>query len=139
MWTHSPHFPVVSSKKYKDLYKGFTNKQQLYYGCISALDGQIGRLWKELETLGIADNTIIWFCSDNGPEVSTPGSQGDFRITSYNVCYTKLLREDVVVHCHSLTADDLRSASLAETKNAFFASLRGGRVIPKGKTNRETE
>ena len=43
------------------------------------MDEQVGRLWKQLEELGVADNTMLWFCSDNGPEIQTPGSAGPFR------------------------------------------------------------
>lgn len=79
IWTHAPHLPVVAAQKYKKMYAGFTNQQQLYYGCITALDEQVGRLWNELENLGVADNTIVFYCSDNGPENRTPGSAGIFR------------------------------------------------------------
>jgi arylsulfatase A-like enzyme len=43
------------------------------------MDEQIGRLWKNLEERGIQEETIIFFCSDNGPERGTPGSAGVFR------------------------------------------------------------
>jgi arylsulfatase A-like enzyme len=35
------------------------------------MDEQIGRLRRELRELGIANNTMVWFCSDNGPEGMT--------------------------------------------------------------------
>ncbi len=79
VWPHTPHLPVVTSDYYKNKYYGMTNKQKLYYGCITAMDDQIGRLWKDLEDKGIADNTMIWFCSDNGPENNTPGSAGHLK------------------------------------------------------------
>jgi len=50
------------------MYKQYSEPEQHYYGCITAMDEQIGRLRKELRALEIADNTIVWFCSDNGPE-----------------------------------------------------------------------
>ncbi len=53
--------------------------KQIYYGTITAMDKQVGRLWKTLEKSGIQENTIIFFCSDNGPEEQTPGSAGIFR------------------------------------------------------------
>lgn len=79
IWFHTPHLPLVTGKKYRDLYSEADYKQQLLYGSISAMDEQLGRLWDELETLGVADNTMLWFCSDNGPENRTPGSSGPFR------------------------------------------------------------
>ncbi len=79
IWFHTPHLPLVTGKKYRDLYSAADYKQQLLYGSISAMDEQLGRLWDQLETLGVADNTMLWFCSDNGPEDRTPGSSGPFR------------------------------------------------------------
>ena len=79
IWFHTPHLPVVTGKKYRDLYPNLPHDQQLYYGTITAMDEQIGRLWQQLEAMGIADNTWIWFASDNGPERQTPGSAGPFR------------------------------------------------------------
>lgn len=38
------------------------------YGCITGLDEQVGRLRQELRRLNLAGNTMLWFCSDNGPE-----------------------------------------------------------------------
>ncbi len=64
------------------MYADRTPKEQHYYGCITALDEQVGRLRRELRDLGIADDTMLWFCSDNGPEGQArqaPGSAGPFR------------------------------------------------------------
>jgi arylsulfatase len=79
IWFHSPHLPVVSDSAHRNLYDGMDLQKQIYYGTITAMDEQIGRLWKKLEELGISENTILFFCSDNGPEVETPGSAGIFR------------------------------------------------------------
>ena len=79
IWFHSPHLPVVAGKEYRDLYADHSLKKQLYYGCITAMDQQVGRLRTALRDLRIADNTIVWFASDNGPENGTPGSPGKFR------------------------------------------------------------
>lgn len=79
LWFHTPHLPVVVDSLHRNLYPNQTLAKQLYYGTISALDDQIGRLWEKLEELNIADNTIIFYCSDNGPERDTPGSPNTFR------------------------------------------------------------
>ena len=79
IWFHTPHLPVVSDSIHRSLYKDLDIEKQLYYGTITAMDEQIGRLWKKLEALGIQEETIIFFCSDNGPEKDTPGSAGIFR------------------------------------------------------------
>jgi len=81
IWFHTPHEPVVAGPKHLALYEGAASrKQQHYYGCLTAMDEQMGRLRKELRDLGIADNTMLWFSADNGPEHKTgPGSTGGLR------------------------------------------------------------
>jgi arylsulfatase A-like enzyme len=82
IWFHAPHLPVVAGPQYAALYPGATVYERNYYGSITALDDQMGRLRAELRRLGVADNTMLWFCSDNGPEGQAgkaPGSAGPFR------------------------------------------------------------
>ncbi len=68
IWFHAPHSPVVAGPEYLKMYKGYTEGQQHYYGCITAMDEQIGRLREEIKRLGVEKNTLLMFCSDNGPE-----------------------------------------------------------------------
>ncbi len=82
VWFHAPHWPVVAGPEHTKLYPGASRYEQHYYGCITALDEQVGRLRRELRTLGVAGNTMLWFCSDNGPEGRAgvdPGSSGPFK------------------------------------------------------------
>lgn len=59
----------------------------IYYGTATGADRQIGRLLDRLEKLDLADNTVVIFSSDNGPEDilihnashSGVGSPGPFR------------------------------------------------------------
>ena len=78
IWFHSPHLPVVVSQEYTSMYSG-SDLEKSYYGVISAMDEQIGRLMFTLKNMNIIENTFISFTSDNGPEVRTPGSTGIFR------------------------------------------------------------
>jgi arylsulfatase A-like enzyme len=68
VWFHAPHQPVKAGPRYRAMYSQHSEGEQHYYGCITALDEQVGRLRRELGNLGIAGNTMIWFASDNGPE-----------------------------------------------------------------------
>jgi arylsulfatase A-like enzyme len=82
VWFHAPHWPVVAGNEHKELYKNLDDFHQNHFGCITALDEQVGRLRAELRELEIVDNTMLWFCSDNGPEGSVKtgcGSAGPFR------------------------------------------------------------
>lgn len=81
IWFHAPHLPVVAGPDYTARYSEFDKYRQHYFGCITALDEQVGRLRAELREMGAAENTLVTFCSDNGPEgnESAPGSAGPFR------------------------------------------------------------
>ncbi|HUQ91388.1 MAG TPA: sulfatase [Bryobacteraceae bacterium] len=46
-----------------------------YYSAINFLDGEMGRILKRLDELGLRDNTIVYFLSDHGDML---GSQGTF-------------------------------------------------------------
>ncbi len=82
VWFHAPHLPVVAGPKHVAPYSKHGVHERNYYGCISALDEQVGRLRAKLRELNVAENTILWFCSDNGPEGQAgkaPGSAGKLR------------------------------------------------------------
>jgi arylsulfatase A-like enzyme len=63
-WFPSPHDPHQEVPDGPSLYDG--RKHAGYYREITLLDQQLGRLRSELRGLGIAENTILWYCSDNG-------------------------------------------------------------------------
>jgi len=67
VWFHTPHTPVVAGNEDRAAYAAQPMPAQHWYGAISAMDRQVGRLRRDLRRLGIADKTIVWFCSDNGP------------------------------------------------------------------------
>lgn len=79
IWIHTPHKPIVTIPEEADKYEGLSFNERVYYGSLSAMSKQVGRLYNHLDELGITENTILWFCSDNGPEKGTPGSTGGFR------------------------------------------------------------
>ena len=82
IWFHAPHLPVVAGPEYRAVYENIDGAHPDYHGCITAMDDQVGRLRTELEQLGIANNTMLWFCADNGPEGAdgeAPGSAGGLR------------------------------------------------------------
>lgn len=68
IWFHSPHWPVVAGSEYRRLYPGQDEFTRNHFGCITAMDEQVGRLRTELVESGVSENTMLWFCSDNGPE-----------------------------------------------------------------------
>ncbi len=80
IWFSTPHTPVVAGNEYRTPYNELSLEEQHWFGSISAMDEQIGRLKDDLNTMGIADNTVLWFCSDNGPSwIHDLNSAGQFR------------------------------------------------------------
>lgn len=68
VWLHAPHQPVVAGPEYLARHADLTEGQQHYFGVLEAMDEQVGRLRAFLSERGLADDTLLWFCSDNGPE-----------------------------------------------------------------------
>ena len=66
---NAPHFPLEApdaiARKYVEM--GFSLGVSLLYAMIEVMDAGIGRISEKLDALGIADNTILIFTSDNGP------------------------------------------------------------------------
>lgn len=83
IWFHAPHDPVVAGPEYLARYPDLPEEQKHLYGCITAMDEQIGRLREFLRSNDAAENTIVFFCSDNGPSDSAAkkgiASAGPFR------------------------------------------------------------
>ena len=89
-WTCGPpHNPYVAPKEYLDRYHadkltmrpnwqplerhGMREDIANYYAMITAIDDQIGRLLDELDTLDLAEDTIILFTSDHGDMLGSHG------------------------------------------------------------------
>ncbi|MFV0607059.1 MAG: sulfatase-like hydrolase/transferase [Niabella sp.] len=71
--TQLPHGPVAIPAIHPGLalQKNLTDIEKAYASMVKRLDNDIGVIQQELEQLGIAENTIIIFSSDNGHEIYT--------------------------------------------------------------------
>jgi arylsulfatase len=85
---NAPHTPLQVPEKYYEQYKdidpaaGFENDSRprtpmtekdkedarKVYAMVTNIDDNVGKLLKKLDDLGIADNTLIIFMTDNGPQ-----------------------------------------------------------------------
>lgn len=63
---NAPHGPLHCPQKYMDLYKDQKPNLQAFFGMITNIDENVGNTRKLLADLGIADNTIFIFTTDNG-------------------------------------------------------------------------
>jgi arylsulfatase A-like enzyme len=83
LWIHEPHTPFHTVPKYRWRFKDLPEKDNIYASVLSHADDRIGQVLDKLDELGIADNTLVIFSSDNGPaRASQPGKLGLFHDTA---------------------------------------------------------
>ena len=67
IWYSAPHGPWDASEEDIKPFLGKVDRTSAHaHGEIVAMDRSIGNLRTSLRELGIADNTLVWFTSDNG-------------------------------------------------------------------------
>lgn len=72
-----PHVPIFTGDAYAD-----QSRQGVYADVVEEIDGSVGTILAELKTLGLDENTLVIFTSDNGPWLTygnQAGSAGPFR------------------------------------------------------------
>ena len=84
--TNAPHGPFRVPQKYAAPYidQQVPESRANFYGMITNIDENIGRLRQELEQLEIADNTIFIFMTDNGSAEGCQLDQDQFVINGFN-------------------------------------------------------
>jgi arylsulfatase A len=76
----SPHYPVVPAPEFKG-----KSKAGDYGDFVVQTDWTVGRVLVALQRAGVADNTLVIFTSDNGPEVVeiNPGAYDRIRLSHH--------------------------------------------------------
>lgn len=67
VWLHEPHTPFHTLPKYEWKFRHLERADQIYASVLAHADERIGQVLDQLERLGILDDTLIIFSSDNGP------------------------------------------------------------------------
>ena len=85
---HAPHEIVATPDAYTAIYSDEPDSTvRDYYGSVSLVDHEVGRLLKVIDERGLRDKTLVLFTSDNGPEglkrypkaIHSHGSTGPLR------------------------------------------------------------
>jgi len=64
---NAPHIPFQAPESYCERFADVQDpNKQVYYAMIAALDDAIGEILYRVKELGLEENTLIWFISDNG-------------------------------------------------------------------------
>ena len=78
---NAPHTPMQATEKYLSRFNSIKNKKRWTYAAmVSAVDDGVGKILNKLDELGITDNTIVFYLSDNGgPEKHNGSDNGELR------------------------------------------------------------
>jgi arylsulfatase A len=78
----APHFPLQAPDADVDVFAStgrFTDAVSRIYAMVAAMDRGIGRLLVALDDEGLAEDTLVVFSSDNGPQFSGEGESSTVR------------------------------------------------------------
>ena len=84
---NAPHSPFNVPEAYYEIYKdtpGLLASQKRFYGMITNIDDNFGRLTKTLESLKLIENTILIFTTDNGTSNGYKFNIKDMKWYGYN-------------------------------------------------------
>ncbi len=78
VWFGNPHAPHVGVDEYREMYADQPKAKREFFAEITAMDHALGEIRNKLRELDIAENTLLWYTSDNGaiPVGSTGGLAG---------------------------------------------------------------
>ncbi len=72
LWIHEPHTPFHVDPKLQKLFPDLSEADNIYAATLYHADLRIGKLLDTLDRLGITNNTLVIFSSDNGPARGAP-------------------------------------------------------------------
>jgi arylsulfatase A-like enzyme len=72
---YAPHVPLQATAKYLDRYRHISDPgQRVFAAMVSAVDDSVGAVTARLEALDLAEDTLVFFLSDNGCALYTRGA-----------------------------------------------------------------
>ena len=74
--TNAAHGPYNVAEEYSKPYEGKDVPNANFYGMITNIDDNMGRLLGKLKALGIEENTVLIFMTDNGTSAGFRGGKG---------------------------------------------------------------
>ena len=84
--TNAPHGPFIVDDSYSRQYDGQVENEDRanFFGMITCIDENVGGLRRRLDELGLTDNTILIFMTDNGTACGAKSGEGQFIANGYN-------------------------------------------------------
>jgi arylsulfatase A-like enzyme len=66
---NSPHYPMHAPKEYFDRFSHLDTERRQQAAMVATVDDSVGRIMGLLEELGLKNNTVVYFQSDNGATI----------------------------------------------------------------------
>jgi len=124
-----PHVPLFASRKFKD-----GSPRGLYGDVVEEVDWSVGEVLGALRRLGLAENTLVLFTSDNGPWLTqrlNGGSAGLLR-DGKGSTWEGGMREPCIAWWPGKIAPGTVSTGMASTMDIFNTALAlAGVEVPK--------
>lgn len=130
LWPNDVHDPFDPKPELMKKYERFSANKYLqqYYAMLDEMDRQIGRLSAHVDSLGLANDTLIVFVSDNGPTawpryykegLQPPGSTAGLRGRKWSL-YEGGIREPLIVRWKGkVPAGKVNKSTVASTLDFF--------------------
>jgi arylsulfatase A-like enzyme len=112
---HHETLPNIVKSNYrgsKGYGKAYQKSMRGYYGLISGIDEQVGRLRTELKQMGLAENTIIIYSSDNGYFTGSRGLKGK------ELLYRESVRAPLIIY-----SPQLPKAQQSRVEQGLFSTI----------------
>jgi len=75
---NATHGPLQAPQKYLDKFQSIADeKRRTYAAMTAALDDAVGAVLEKLRAAGLEENTLVFFCSDNGGPTDVNASRND--------------------------------------------------------------
>ncbi len=121
---------AASLAKFKAKAPGKQHSNPLYAACLFDLDDGVGRLLSRIRELGLADNTLVVFTSDNGGTQQSSqeplrGNKGGY--------YEGGIREPFIAQWHGVIKAGSASQLPVHQVDLFPTFLAAGAALPAGK------
>lgn len=78
-WFKDVHTPMTPTAEMRTAFRDLPEPQQTHLAMLQFMDSQIGRVLDRLAKLGLAENTLVLFSSDNGAALGRGGSCAPLR------------------------------------------------------------
>lgn len=110
---NTPHYPYQGDAKWLEHFKHMPDPRRLYAAFLAAQDERLGRLFDKIDALGLRENTMIIFQSDNGHSTEERahfggGSAGPYRGAKFSLLEGGLRLPAIISWPKSLPQNETR-------------------------------